>query len=834
MIAKGNPHNDGPYLARYLAADSKGNESAELAELRGFATDNVFDAFALGQLMAEGTRCEKPFFHVAVRLPKDEELSREQWQKVADRVERQLGFDDQPRAVIFHQKAGQEHMHLVFSRIDPNDLRAIDPGLYKRKLKEICRKLEKEMGLQQVKNDRDPDEKTQPAARPEFEQSRRLQTDLKAIREDIRDCWDRSDNGRSFVAALNEKGFVFARGDRRDFVIVDQKGGDHALAKRITSATAGEARARLSDIDKESLPSVAQAKALQRERNPHAEDKKAMSDEGAIGKEEEQIRTEEEKRQEAITQAEELKSLEINQQEERKTEAIADQEQQKEKAVKEAGEKDEERLRSQFKEQADRQVEQAREMELQEKQLDAYKAELSRMAEEGRREEAQRLQAEREGQAQELAIRNPNYRYGQALAQHYDVKDPYGSLARSAMGEYGAFLRDRETLDRQIAQAKDPEARRALELRKGIESAEYMAITSDRIAVQSEIIVGRRDTEEAGKYRKRAVAFRKEAHDLRVQFRELQVERAQGTDTPAARGTSQNVAEPKPQQKETELKAGRDREGQEEPAFGTEKGNRASMQEIDFDNVRKTWQEKTSTPAFAEALKEQGYILAHDEKGRYDFTVEKDGGARLAVVAQNGYAYRLDPERMQSEPDVFTQRAKELKSGTALPSVDEARATQEQRRAGRAAPSVEGRQPRGKEIVEEPKQKSQQRENVPALMVEERTPGKPRGKPEKLGDFINTTSLPEKPPQRAFTADEISRDRKARNAHYAQLVSEQQRGAALNRIGEDMKAGRNLSASDVKNLSRDDLEKIKTKGDDQLKQIVQEHHERQRTKERER
>ena len=120
MIAKGNPHNDGPYLARYLAADSKGNEKAELAELRGFATDNVFDAFALGQLMAEGTRCETPFFHVQVRLPKEEELSREQWQKIADRIERQLGFDDQPRAVVFHQKAGQEHMHLVFSRIDAN------------------------------------------------------------------------------------------------------------------------------------------------------------------------------------------------------------------------------------------------------------------------------------------------------------------------------------------------------------------------------------------------------------------------------------------------------------------------------------------------------------------------------------------------------------------------------------------------------------------------------------------------------------------------------------------------------------------------------------------
>jgi hypothetical protein len=565
MIAKGNPHNDGPYLARYLAADSKGNEQAELAELRGFATKNVFDAFALGQLMAEGTRCEKPFFHVQVRLPKGEQLTREQWQKVADRIERQLGFHDQPRAVVFHQKGGQEHMHLVFSRINTDIMQAIDPGLYKRKLKQICRKLEKEMGLQQVKNDRDPDEKTQPAARPEYEQSRRLKTELKAIRESIRDCWDRSDSGRSFVAALDEKGFVFSRGDRRDFVIVDQKGGYHALSKRIIGMTVKEARGRLADIDAASLPSVAEAKALQHERHPYDEEGKAMPDDRAIGKEEElkeAIRSEEEKRQKAIAEGEEQKLEAIGKEEEGKQKAIADQEQQKQEAIKEAAQKEEERRRSQFKEQVDRQVEQAKEMELQEKQLDAYKAELGRMAEQVRREEEVRSRAIAEGRAKELSIRDPNSRYGQALAQNYNMKDPYGSLARSAMAEYGAFLRDRENLDRQIAQAKDPEARKALELRKQIEGAEYMAITSRRIASQSAVVHGKLnpvtrklESEESIKQTARAEAFEKEAQELRAQFRDLHAERARETDKPAAaRGVPQKVAEPKPQQKEAEVK----------------------------------------------------------------------------------------------------------------------------------------------------------------------------------------------------------------------------------------------------------------------------------------
>ena len=47
--------------------------------------------------------------------------------------------------------------------------------------------------------------------------------------------------------------------------------------------------------------------------------------------------------------------------------------------------------------------------------------------------------------------------------------------------------------DRQIAKTADPQERQALDLRKRIEGAEYLALTGDRIAQQSEIITGRRE-----------------------------------------------------------------------------------------------------------------------------------------------------------------------------------------------------------------------------------------------------------------------------------------------------------------------------------------------------
>jgi len=255
--------------------------------------------------MASGTRCENPFFHVQVRLPKEEALSREQWQQAADFIEMQLGFDDQPRAMVFHLKDGGEHMHLVWSRIDQDTLRAIDPGLYKNKLREIARILEKEFGLRQIGNERDPDQKTKSASRPEEEQSRRLKTDLKDLRETIRECWDMSDNGRSFTAALEEKGLILARGDKRDFVVVDHAGGIHALRKSITGVSAKDTRDRLAGIDRKKLPDVDQARSIQSERG-----KKSMPDQEGLEAEERKkkaIDREEEQKQEAIEKEEDRK-----------------------------------------------------------------------------------------------------------------------------------------------------------------------------------------------------------------------------------------------------------------------------------------------------------------------------------------------------------------------------------------------------------------------------------------------------------------------------------------------------------------------------------------------
>jgi len=259
MIAKGTTHNNGVKLAAYMTK-AKPGERTELWQLRGFASDNIKDAFRSVHVIAAATQCEKPFFHVQVRNPDGEILTREQWGRVANRIETKLGYTGQPRAIAFHrdEKTGHEHMHIAWSRINAASMTAEPLPFFKLRLKEVCRELEVELGLRQVKNHRDTP--VLAPTRDEFEQARRLGIDIHQVRATIREFWDRSDNGNSFAAALAAAGLTLAKGEHRDFIVIDREGGMHALGKRILGSTAAEVRARCCDLDREGLPTVEQAR----------------------------------------------------------------------------------------------------------------------------------------------------------------------------------------------------------------------------------------------------------------------------------------------------------------------------------------------------------------------------------------------------------------------------------------------------------------------------------------------------------------------------------------------------------------------------------------------
>jgi hypothetical protein len=275
VVIKGKSVAGANRLAAHLERTDT-NERADVIELRGVAGETLADALYEMEAVASGCpNCKKPFYHASINTRADERLSPEQRMQAIDRLEKDLGLTGQPRAVVVHEKEGREHCHIVWSRIDLDKMRTISDSHNYRTHEIVARGLEREFGHARVQGAHvERDGKERPERTPshkEHQQAARTGISPKQAKEQITALWRSTDNGQAFQAALEEKGWLLARGDRRDFVAVDPKGGTHSLARRIEGATTKDVRARLADLDPRGLPSVAEAKEAQQQRQPARE-----------------------------------------------------------------------------------------------------------------------------------------------------------------------------------------------------------------------------------------------------------------------------------------------------------------------------------------------------------------------------------------------------------------------------------------------------------------------------------------------------------------------------------------------------------------------------------
>jgi hypothetical protein len=261
MILVGNARGGGRDLARHLMKTE--NERVEVAQLRGFVADDLDGAFRETYAISRGTRCQQYLFSLSLNPPKGASVSDEVFVRAADQAEAKLGLRDQPRALVFHEKRGDDgkvrrHAHVVWSRIDIEEMKAIPMPHSKRKLQDVARDLYLEHGWQMprglaVSGERDPRNFTL----EEWQQAKRLGDDPKAIKTAFQDAWAISDCKAAFAHALQERGYWLARGDKRGYVAVDHRGEVYPIAKWADVKTKA-VRERLGDM--EALPSVVDTK----------------------------------------------------------------------------------------------------------------------------------------------------------------------------------------------------------------------------------------------------------------------------------------------------------------------------------------------------------------------------------------------------------------------------------------------------------------------------------------------------------------------------------------------------------------------------------------------
>lgn len=269
MIIKGTSCAGAQRLAAHLTRTDT-NERAVLKEIRGTVADDLAGALKEMEAVAAGARTEKPFYHGSINTRADEPLTDEQRIHAIDRLEEALGLTGQPRVVVVHEKEGREHCHIVWSRIDLDRMAAISDSHNYRKHEEVARSLEREFGHERVQGAHvERDGKDRPERTPshrEMLQAERTGLSAADVKELMTGIWKATGNGKQFQKALEENGWVLARGDRRDFVAIDPNGGVHSLARRIDGAKVADVRQRFADINLKQLRSVAEAKQFQRGR----------------------------------------------------------------------------------------------------------------------------------------------------------------------------------------------------------------------------------------------------------------------------------------------------------------------------------------------------------------------------------------------------------------------------------------------------------------------------------------------------------------------------------------------------------------------------------------
>ena len=269
MIIKGGAAGNIGFWSRHLLRDDT-NDEVRLVDISGLMADNLPAALREMQAIARQSRSRGNFMYQANINPRhDEELTPAQWTKAVERLEKNLNLAGHQRIIVEHVKNGRRHRHAIWNRVDVETLKVTDIKDNYAVHARTARELEQMFGLRPTPSERRKDKSAERLWERRAEE--RSGISREQISEDLTRIWSETTTGRAFREAIELAGYILARGDRRDFCVVDAAGTAHSLARRLKGVSVEEIRTRMADIDKASLPSVAEARKMQRDRNPRGD-----------------------------------------------------------------------------------------------------------------------------------------------------------------------------------------------------------------------------------------------------------------------------------------------------------------------------------------------------------------------------------------------------------------------------------------------------------------------------------------------------------------------------------------------------------------------------------
>jgi len=94
-------------------------------------------------------RVEKPMLHLTLRLAPEDTLTKEQLREIGRECAKEFGIADNQYICVLHKDTKEQHIHIAANRVGFDGRVATDSNSYKR-MAELCRRLEKKYGLQEV------------------------------------------------------------------------------------------------------------------------------------------------------------------------------------------------------------------------------------------------------------------------------------------------------------------------------------------------------------------------------------------------------------------------------------------------------------------------------------------------------------------------------------------------------------------------------------------------------------------------------------------------------------------------------------------------------------
>lgn len=224
----------------------------------------------------QNRRCEKPVYAFSLGWHPEQKPERAEMIEAGRAALKALGMEDHQAVFVAHNDTAHKHVHVIVNRVHPETLKAANNYRDQEKLSAWALEQERAQNRIYCKAREHRENFRNKIAKIELQAQQKPQQ-ARYVDNTLAECWTRSDSGKSFLTALEAKGWKLAKGDRKENVVmaVTPSGRAFAVLRELNKGLApgrklkGEDLDRkLADLNRELLPSVEQVQGAIAEERP--------------------------------------------------------------------------------------------------------------------------------------------------------------------------------------------------------------------------------------------------------------------------------------------------------------------------------------------------------------------------------------------------------------------------------------------------------------------------------------------------------------------------------------------------------------------------------------